>query len=203
VEVVRTRLTAHSTAKEGIEMMSIPHELELRFAGIKVLAADVDGVLTDGGMYYSERGDELKKFNTRDGKGIELLREKGVRVVFVTGESTKLVKRRARKLGVDALYQGVRDKAAVIEQLLVKYEISRREIAYIGDDVNDLSAFRAAGLAITVGDGLPENRRMADYVTQAGGGEGAVREVATLILAAKANAASSANALKHNGEPLR
>lgn len=201
--VVRTRLTAYSTVKEAIEVMSIPDELELRFAGIKLLAADVDGVLTDSGMYYSEHGDELKKFNTRDGKGIELLRENGVRVVFVTSESTQLVKRRARKLGIDALYQGVRDKAAVIEQLIVKYGISRGEIAYIGDDVNDLAALRTVGVAITVADGLLENRRMADYVTQARGGEGAVREVATLILTAKANAASSASALKHNGAPPR
>jgi YrbI family 3-deoxy-D-manno-octulosonate 8-phosphate phosphatase len=203
VVVVRTRLTAYSTVKEAIEVMSIPDELELRFAGIKLLAADVDGVLTDSGMYYSEHGDELKKFNTRDGKGIELLRENGVRVVFVTSESTQLVKRRARKLGIDALYQGVRDKAAVIEQLIVKYGISRGEIAYIGDDVNDLAALRTVGVAITVADGLLENRRMADYVTQARGGEGAVREVATLILTAKANAASSASALKHNGAPPR
>ena len=173
-------------------MVAVPRNLEECLAGIKLLATDVDGVLTDGGMYYSERGDELKKFNTRDGKGIELLRQAGIRVVFITSENTQLVKRRAEKLKVDALHQGVRDKAAVIQQATAKYGISRQEIAYIGDDVNDLAALQAVGLAVTGADGLPENKDVADYVTQARGGEGAVREVAMLILAAKASVPSLA-----------
>lgn len=169
-------------------MVAIPRELEERLAGIKLLATDVDGVLTDGGMYYSEHGDELKKFNTRDGKGIELLRQAGIKVVFITSENAQLVKRRAEKLKVDALYQGVRDKAAVIQELTAKYGIYTQEITYIGDDINDLAALQAVGLGVTVADGLPENKDVADYVTQTRGGEGAVREVAMLILAARANA---------------
>ena len=171
-------------------MVTIPQDLKESLTGIKLLATDVDGVLTDGGMYYSEHGDEIKKFNTRDGKGIELLRQAGIKVVFITSENTQLVKRRAEKLKVDGLYQGIRDKAAVIQELTAEYGISRREIAYIGDDINDLAVLRAVGLAITVADGLPENKEIADYVTQARGGEGAVREVAMLILAAKRDLSS-------------
>ena len=184
-------------------MVAVPRNLEECLAGIKLLATDVDGVLTDGGMYYSERGDELKKFNTRDGKGIELLRQAGIKVVLITSENTQLVKRRAKKLKVDALYQGIRDKAAAIQELTAKYGISRQEIAYIGDDVNDLAALRAVGLAITVADGLPENKKVADYVTQARGGEGAVREVAMLVLAAKAGSLSLATAGRQEEKPTQ
>ncbi len=182
-------------------MVAIPHDLEERLAGIKLLATDVDGVLTDGGMYYSEYGDELKKFNTRDGKGIELLKQAGIKVVFITSENTQLVKRRAEKLKVDALYQGVRDKAGVIQELTAKYGISRQEIAYIGDDINDLAALQAVGMAVTVADGLPENKEVAAYVTQARGGEGAVREMAMLILAAKASALPLATGRRQEGKP--
>jgi len=166
-------------------MVEFPEYLRERLANIKLLAMDVDGVLTDGGMYYSEHGDELKKFNTRDGKAIELLRNAGIKTAFITRERTRLVERRAAKLRIDELYQGIEDKLAALQQVISSYGLTFEEVAYIGDDINDLDVMQAVGLAITVADGLPENRNMAHYVTQAKGGEGAVREVATLILEAR------------------
>ena len=145
---------------------------------------DVDGVLTDAGMYYSEHGDELKKFNTHDGKGIELLREAGIRTALITSENTQIVERRAAKLKIDELYQGDKDKLAALRQIISKYGLTYEEVAYIGDDINDVEVMQAVGLAITVADGLPENQRIAHYITQAKGGEGVVREVAMLILEA-------------------
>jgi 3-deoxy-D-manno-octulosonate 8-phosphate phosphatase (KDO 8-P phosphatase) len=176
-------------------VVKISAKLAERCAAIKLLAMDVDGVLTDGGMYYSEHGDELKKFNTRDGKGIELLRAAGIKVVLITSEDTLLVVRRAEKLKVDGLYQGVKDKAREINDLREKYGVSLKEIAFIGDDVNDFSALEMVGVAFTVADGLPENKEVADYITQNKGGEGAVREVATLILASKTKPITSKTCL--------
>lgn len=163
-------------------MVEISPSLRAKLANIKLLAMDVDGVLTDGGMYYSEKGDELKKFNTRDGKGIELLRNAGIKTAFITSEKTQLVERRAAKLKIDELYQGVEDKLAALQQIISRYGLTYQEVAYIGDDINDLHVLRTVGLAITVADGLLENQKVAHYVTQARGGQGAVREVAMLIL---------------------
>lgn len=163
-------------------MVEILASLQAKFARMKLLAMDVDGVLTDGGMYYSEQGDELKKFNTRDGKGIELLRSAGIKIAFITGEKTQLVERRAAKLKIDELHQGVGDKLAVLRQIMSKYQLSYDEVAYIGDDINDLGILKTVGLAITVADSLPQNQKVAHYITRARGGEGAVREVAGIIL---------------------
>jgi 3-deoxy-D-manno-octulosonate 8-phosphate phosphatase (KDO 8-P phosphatase) len=166
-------------------MVKNPERLQKKLAKIKLLAVDVDGVLTDGGMYYSEHGDELKKFNTRDGKGIELLRNVGIKIAFITSENTRLVERRATKLKIDELCQGIKDKLVALRKITSKYNLTLDEVAYIGDDINDLAIMQAVGLAITVADGLPENKQIAQYITQAKGGEGAVREVATLILGAR------------------
>ena len=163
---------------------TVEHLLE-KLADIKLLAMDVDGVLTDGGMYYSEDGDELKKFNTRDGKGIELLRNAGIKTAFITSENTQIVVRRAAKLKIDELYQGIEDKLAAFREIISKYDLTCEEVAYIGDDINDLPVLQEAGLAVTVADGIPENQKIAHYVTKARGGEGAVREVSTLILEAR------------------
>jgi len=166
-------------------MVKNPEHLRQKLANIKLLAVDVDGVLTDGGMYYSEHGDELKKFNTRDGKGIELLRNVGIKIAFITSEKTHLVERRATKLKIDELCQGIKDKLAALRKIASKYDLTLDEVAYIGDDINDLSIMQTVGLAITVADGLPDNKQVAEYITQAKGGEGAVREVATLILGSR------------------
>jgi len=151
---------------------------------IKALFTDCDGVLTDGGMYYSEAGDELKKFQTRDGVGFAMLQRAGLVVGIITSESVELVKRRAAKLKLDEVHVGAHDKMRVIADLCEKYSLKLDEIAYIGDDVMDLPVIRAVGFGCSVSDGMPEARDAAVYVTKAGGGEGAVREVAELLLAA-------------------
>jgi YrbI family 3-deoxy-D-manno-octulosonate 8-phosphate phosphatase len=145
----------------------------------------VDGVLTDAGMYYSESGDELKKFNTRDGMGIKLLQRAGLITALVTQEQTKLVARRGEKLAVPEVHQGVMDKLTHLRELAVRHGVTLAEVAYIGDDINDLQALKAVGFSASPADGLPAIRKVVTYVCRAKGGEGAVREVAEMILEAK------------------
>lgn len=149
---------------------------------IRLFATDVDGVLTDAGMYYSESGDEWKKFNTRDGMGIKLLQKAGLITAIVTQERTRLVARRAEKLAIPELHQGVMDKLAVIRDMAERHGIALRQVAYIGDDVNDIEALKAVGLSAAPADGLPQVLEVVDYVCRLKGGEGAVRELAELIL---------------------
>lgn len=156
--------------------------------GIRLFATDVDGVLTDAGMYYSESGDEWKKFNTRDGMGIKLLQRAGLITAIVTQERTRLVARRAEKLAIPELHQGVMDKLSVIRDMAERHGISLRHIAYIGDDVNDLQALKAVGFSATPADGLPQVRKVVDYICRLKGGEGAVRELAEMILQSRSKA---------------
>ena len=153
--------------------------------GIKLFATDVDGVLTDAGMYYSESGDEWKKFNTRDGMGIKLLQRAGIITAIVTQERTKLVARRAEKLTIPELHQGVMDKLTVIREMAARHGFSLKQVAYIGDDVNDLEALKAVGFSASPADGLPDIVAAVDYVCQKKGGEGAVREIIEMILNAQ------------------
>src|SRR5437667_9509037 len=152
---------------------------------VKLLAMDVDGVLTDAGMYYSESGEELKKFNTRDGMGIKLLQRAGLITALITMEETKLVTRRAEKLAIPEVHQGVRDKLAVMREMVARHGLTLQQVAYIGDDVNDLEVLNAVGFSAAPADALPAVRNAVDYVCRQKGGEGAVREVADLILEAK------------------
>jgi 3-deoxy-D-manno-octulosonate 8-phosphate phosphatase (KDO 8-P phosphatase) len=152
---------------------------------IRMVLTDVDGVLTDGGKYYGEGGDELKKFNVRDGTGSLLLKQAGVRIGAITGERTQLVHRRVRDLGFDFLYFGIEDKSLVLNRILEEEAIDSSEIAYIGDEINDLCLIGRVGFFMTVLDGNPFLRKKADCVLKLKGGEGALREAATLILQAK------------------
>jgi len=149
---------------------------------IKLFCMDVDGVLTDGGMYYSESGDELKKFNTRDGHGAQLLREAGIKTAIITNENTKIVERRAQKLKIDEVHQGAGDKGKIIEELSSRLGIPLAQTAYIGDDINDIGAMGKVGLPIAVADAHEKAKAAAQLVTKAKGGEGAVREAAEYIL---------------------
>ncbi len=155
------------------------------FKDLKLFATDVDGVLTDAGMYYGESGEELKKFNTRDGMGIKLLQAEGVIVAIITAEQTKIVARRAKKLGIAEVFQGAKDKVSILTQLSEKFTIPFEEMAYIGDDVNDLGALQAVGYAAAPGDCVDQVRQVVHYICQKNGGEGAVREVIDMILTAK------------------
>jgi len=141
--------------------------------------------LTDAGMYYSESGEELKKFNTRDGMGIKLLQRAGLITALITMEETKLVTRRAEKLAIPEVHQGARDKLAVMREMVARHGLTLQQVAYIGDDVNDLEVLNAVGFSAAPADALPAVRNAVDYVCRQKGGEGAVREVADLILEAK------------------
>lgn len=149
---------------------------------IKAFVMDVDGVLTDAGMYYSEKGDELKKFNTRDAQGIELLLKNGFLVAIITKEKTKLVERRAKKMRIKDVFQGVENKLSCLEEFASANGLTLDEVAYIGDDINDLDVLKSVGLSITVNDAADKIKKVSDYVTKANGGHGAVREVCELFL---------------------
>lgn len=151
-------------------------------AKVKMFLTDCDGCLTDGGMYYSENGNELKKFNTKDGMGFTLLKERGIITGIITGEDTKLVERRAAKLKIDELHQGVKDKLGVVRQLAKKYDISLAEIAYIGDDINDIEVLENVGVPCTVNNASESIKSRARYISILNGGEGAVREIIEKIL---------------------
>jgi YrbI family 3-deoxy-D-manno-octulosonate 8-phosphate phosphatase len=143
---------------------------------IKLFAMDVDGVLTDAGMYYSENGDELKKFNTRDGKGIELLRNADIKTAIITSENTEIVKRRAQKLKIDFVYQGVQNKLETVEQLCNQLQVSLCDVAYIGDDINDVPLLKKVGFSACPKNAMRQNKDIAKYICLLNGGEGCVRE---------------------------
>ncbi len=163
--------------QQGIQTCDIYNKLR----NIKLLIMDVDGVLTDAGMYYSENGDEQKKFNTRDGKGIEILKKHNIKSAIITSEDTEIVRRRAKKLKIDFLFQGIEDKSKIIKKLSEKTGFSFEEIAFIGDDINDLSALKIVGIPISVLDGSLENKKIAKLVVPLNGGRGCVRYVCDLI----------------------
>ena len=152
---------------------------------IRLFATDVDGVLTDAGMYYAESGDEWKKFNTRDGMGLKLLQRAGIITAIVTQERTKLVARRAEKLAIPELHQGVMDKLSCIREMAARHELTLSQVTYIGDDINDLEALKEVGFSASPADGMPQVAAVVDYVCQKKGGEGAVREVVEMILEAQ------------------
>ena len=149
---------------------------------IKIFLTDCDGCLTDGGMYYSEHGDELKKFNTRDGMGFALLHKKRIVTGIVTSEIVDLNRRRAQKLKLDVLEAGCRDKVAAVKVLCEKYNASLENVAYIGDDINDLDVIKIVGYGCCPADAMPQIREAAKYVTKAKGGEGVIREVVERII---------------------
>ena len=152
---------------------------------IKIFISDVDGVLTDSGMYYSEKGDELKKFNTRDGVAFEMLKRKGILTAIITSEKTRLVKNRAEKLKIDILCQGVKDKLAKINEISIKYNIKPSEIAFIGDDINDTEVLKFVGISACPKDAIEQNLSIVNFVCSKNGGEGCVREFADYIIRTK------------------
>ena len=149
---------------------------------IRLLATDCDGVLTDGGMYYTENGDELKKFNTKDGMGFALLKQAGIKTAIITGEDTQIVVDRAKKMQVDYLYKGIKDKLSVLKEIAEKENLSLSQIAYIGDDINDIECLEAAGVGISVPNAVEAAKNAADIVVEKRGGQGAVREAIDYIL---------------------
>jgi YrbI family 3-deoxy-D-manno-octulosonate 8-phosphate phosphatase len=153
--------------------------------GIRMVAMDVDGVLTDGRIIYSADGIEYKLFDAHDGYGIDRGAGKGLKFAVVSARSSKATAKRARELGVLEIHQGVSEKMAVIRRLLKRYGLRNEELCYIGDDELDRPALEAAGLSAAPADAMPEIRSLVDYVAKSGGGRGAVREVVDMILRAK------------------
>ena len=151
------------------------------FSKIKMFLTDCDGCLTDGGMYYSENGDEMKKFSTRDGQAFQMLRKRGIITGIITSEDREINSRRAQKLHLDELHQGVQDKERVIRSLCEKYGYTLDEVLYIGDDLNDLAAIRLAGLGCCPSDAVDEVKKAADYVSRSQGGYGVIRELADMM----------------------
>ena len=160
-------------------------DLASRAARIRLLLLDVDGVLTDGRLYFGPSGEELKVFHSRDGHGLKMLRDSGVELAIITGRSSRALERRAAELGIGRLYQGVEDKSAVLDELLEEAGIDRAAAACMGDDVVDLPLMRRCGLALTVPDAPEIVRRHAHYVTRNAAGAGAVREACELIMSAQ------------------
>lgn len=160
---------------------------------IKLFAMDVDGVLTDGGMYYSKEGEVLKKFNTKDGMGIELLRKNNIIPVIITKENSEIVLKRAEKLKINEVYIGIKDKLNIIEKLKEKYNLKYENIAYIGDDINDLPVLKKVGLSFAPNDAVPEIKQSVTYITLKSSGDGALREAVDFILARKSTASFSTN----------
>jgi 3-deoxy-D-manno-octulosonate 8-phosphate phosphatase (KDO 8-P phosphatase) len=152
---------------------------------IRLIAFDVDGVMTDGGLYYSDSGEEFKRFNSLDGQGLKMLRASGVEVAIITGRTSNCVAARAQNLGITHVFQGVEHKLETMVDLLNKLKLSRDAAAYMGDDVVDLTVMRHVGLAISVPDSPLLVRKHSHYVTQRGGGHGAVREACELIMSAQ------------------
>lgn len=151
-------------------------------ADVRLLVLDVDGVLTDGKLYFSASGDTMKTFHTQDGQGIKLLRSSGIAVGVITGRKSEIVAQRAAELGLDHVLQGREDKLQALQELLIDTDYSLINVAYAGDDLPDLAAIQAAGLGIAVRNANAVVRDHADYVTEASGGNGAVREVCELIM---------------------
>lgn len=157
----------------------------MNLSDLRLMAFDIDGVMTDGRLWYSPRGDEMKAFFVRDGLGLMMLAKSGVRVAIITGRDSPIVAERARDLGLDLVRQGVKDKRAVMAEMLAGLSLSFEEAGYMGDDVVDLAVMKACGFAASVPDGHPLARQRAHYVAQAPAGGGAVREVCELILKAR------------------
>jgi 3-deoxy-D-manno-octulosonate 8-phosphate phosphatase (KDO 8-P phosphatase) len=161
-------------------------ELQTLCAEIRLLALDVDGTLTDGGLYYTDQGEELKKFNVKDGQGLKLLMEAGIAVAIITASKSESTVHRAKKLGIAQVYVGVEDKLAVLRSLCEQLNITLTQVAYAGDDVNDLPVLSEVGLPCSVADAMAAAKQAALYVTQLPGGQGAVRELCDLLISYRA-----------------
>lgn len=160
-------------------------DINTRAANIKLVAFDIDGVMTDGGLHYTDDGHELKTFNVQDGLGVVLLRRAGIKVAIITGRTSNVVNCRAKDLGVEHVFHGVGDKGAVSGQLLEQLGLQWSELAFMGDDLIDLPAMTRCGLAIAPANARPVVKERAHMVTEASGGKGAVREAVEFILAAQ------------------
>jgi len=165
--------------------MSKSDQINSKCKKIKLVLTDVDGVLTDGGRYFSEQGEILKKFHVRDGMGVNILLRNGIKTAIVTKENSKIVKKWAREMNVSKVYSGVIKKERKLTKIKNDYGLKSDQIAYIGDDVNDIDLFKKIGFSACPLNGVILAKKNVDYVCKLNGGEGAFREVIDLILSKK------------------
>lgn len=152
------------------------------FKNIKILLLDVDGILTDGTITYTNSGDELKSFSVKDGLGIRLLVDSGIRVAVATARESNIVNRRCKELGISPVYQGIKDKSKIFEIIKEEFNFQKEEISFMGDDLIDIPLLNLCGLPITVPEACDEVKDVCLYITDKNGGKGAVREVCEEIL---------------------
>ena len=163
---------------------SLPKKLEARMTAVKIMIFDVDGVLTDGGLYYGPEGEAIKRFNVLDGLGIKFLNQFGIQTAIISARQSSITARRAADLGISHVFQGSHDKQAALTRLMQQTGLSLYQIGYIGDDVIDLPLLKQVGFAATVPNCHPEVLPHVHYITQAAGGHGAAREICDMLLRA-------------------
>lgn len=165
--------------------MDTAKDIDERARAVRMIVFDVDGVLTDGSLFYGDQGEEYKSFNSRDGHGIKMLRASGVETGIITGRTSQVVLHRARNLGIAHIFQGAEDKLLAYRELLAAVGLEQSQIAYMGDDIVDLPVMNRCGLAITVPDAPEEVKARAQLITRASAGRGAAREACELIMRAQ------------------
>lgn len=165
--------------------MNMIDDAQARARRLKLMAFDIDGVFTDGSLYYSDEGIELKAFNTLDGLGLKMLQQAGIAVAVITGRKTGCVEARMQNLGIDLLFQGIENKLETMQSLLERLGLPAAEAGYMGDDLPDLQVMAASGFSATPANGHDLAKRFARLTTAKAGGQGAVREVCEFILAAQ------------------
>jgi 3-deoxy-D-manno-octulosonate 8-phosphate phosphatase (KDO 8-P phosphatase) len=166
-------------------LQKYPKSLIKKASEIKAIFFDVDGVLSDGKIIYDDTGRETKNFNVKDGYIISHLRSAGIIVGIITGRDSKIVSNRAAELKLDFCHQGIMDKLSVFEKLIAFHKLKKKQVAYIGDDINDLATLKACGLSACPADALSYVKSEVDLITEVSGGQGVVREVADLVLASQ------------------
>ncbi len=170
---------------DNLHPIGYPAEVWQKARSVRLLLLDVDGVLTDGSLYYGPKGEALKVFHVRDGHGIKMAQQAGIEVALLSGRRSDAAYHRARELGLSRFYEGLRDKVATLTQLLADLQLAPEAAAMVGDELVDLPVMTRVGLAVAVADAVPEVKAAAHWVTGLPGGRGAVREVCDLLLKAQ------------------
>ncbi len=171
-------------SKYQIEL-EMSNSIKIKCKKIKLVLTDVDGVLTDGGRYYSNKGELIKKFHVRDGMGINILLRNKINTAIITKENSNIVKIWAKEMNVSKTFSGIKNKEKELEKICKYYTVSPLEIAFIGDDVNDLELMKRVGFSATPSDGILQAKKIVNYICKSSGGNGALREIIDLILKEK------------------
>tara|TARA_A100001037_G_scaffold258154_1_gene245181 strand:- start:169 stop:684 length:516 start_codon:yes stop_codon:yes gene_type:complete len=160
-------------------------EIRAKINALKIIATDVDGTLTDGGMYYTVKGDIMKKFHVRDGMGVNLLKRKNIHTILITKETNSINRKWAKNMNIKKVYDGIIKKEKLVKTLCNEFKIKSREICYIGDDINDVELLKNVGLSACPSDASDVVKKEVDIILNAQGGKGALREIADLVLSVK------------------